>query len=216
MTEQRPIEHVQEDSHLNGIQKENQKKNRNKIFGIPEVVYRGIEIVFFITVIICTVVNLNITKQQQRLIFKPVVGVVNVKPTYVIKDQNLGSKYDNLVGVKFDFVIKNVGNLPAKNVILNVKGMIGKTVLPKVESEPNDGIVLIQDTEVTNTRTIDDRVLHRLVHEEEELVFTIDINYTDWEEFDNYSFSNKYKITVESKDPLKLSTTLIPSNSETT
>lgn len=106
--------------------------------------------------------------------------------------------------------MENTGNLPAKNFKIKTTGKIGNTVLPYTETENNEGIVLIQNTKVTNSATIGKSTIKRLVEKEEKLIYTIELSYSDWENYKDYNYPSRFEIYVLSKSPLELGTKMLP------
>ena len=149
----------------------------------------------------------DLTVRQTDLIFKPVVGIVSAKAIRV-RPPETELTYENIAQAKLQFGIKNVGNLPAKNFKLKVIGKLGKITLPHKESfeESNEGVVLVQGATTFNTPTIGKNVIEALVQKKERLFYTFDFSYSDWEEYEYYSYSVIYEVFVKQKEPLDFST----------
>jgi len=170
------------------------------------------QLVFYAIIALATIYTLYLTNKQSKLLFKPVVGVVDVKTLRHLTNLKEDT-YDNVKFVTISFIIKNVGNLPAKNLKISVRGKIGNTILPYIENDPErdkQGVVLIQDTQATNKATISKSVLDRVVKNDQDLTYTVGLSYSDWEEYEKYSYSSTYEIYVTRKEPLTLGTRLLP------
>lgn len=165
------------------------------------------QLVFYIIIAGTAIYNLYIANRQSKLIFKPVVGVVEVKTTRHVANLSEGSKasYDSVRYATVAFVIKNVGNLPAKNLKTLVRGKLGDTNLAYTEkNKDKPGVVLIQNAEVTNRARISKSTLETLLKKKKRLIYTVKISYTDWEEYNNYDYSTSYEVTMIRKEPLTL------------
>ncbi|MBL7205493.1 MAG: hypothetical protein ISS63_14385 [Desulfobacteraceae bacterium] len=176
------------------------------------IIVKIAQLIFYAIIAFTTIYTLRLTNKQSKLIFKPVVGVVDVKTTRHLTNVKEDS-YDNVRFVTIAFVLKNVGNLPAKNLKISVRGKLGNTILPYTENDTeagDRGVVLIQDAQVTNKATISKSVIDKLVKHDQKLTYTIGLSYSDWEEYEQYGYSSIYEIYVKGKEPLSLETRLLP------
>lgn len=182
------------------------EENENLLLVVIAKVAKVAQVLFFLVVSCGTIYNAYFLTQQSRLIYKPVLGVVEVKTTRMFDKEDI---LDNIKAVKIDFIIENRGNLPAKNVRIKTTGKIGNTVLPYTESDQKEGIILIQNVKVTNTATISKDVLNKMIQEDEKLIYTVELSFSDWDNHD-YGYASKFEIYVTNKEPLTLSTRMLP------
>ena len=169
------------------------------------------QILFYLVIAITTSWSLYITRRQSDLIFKPAVGIVDAKTTrHIIPDSV--DVYKNVTGATIAFTIENAGTLPAKDVKIKVRGKIGNTTLPYTETETGlteEGIVLLPKAKVFNRPKIGKRTIERMVAKER-LIYTIQLSFTDWEDYKPYSYSVRYEVSVTKKSPLLLRVILLP------
>ena len=169
--------------------------------------FKIIQVIFFFIIIVCTVYNLRISIRQTNLIFKPVIGVigVNIEPEF---EENKADIYENVENATITFRIKNTGNLPAKDFKVKTAGKLGNTTLPHTEDSKAGGI-LVQNVGAVNTTTISKEIIKKLVEEEERLIYTVQLSYSDWEDYEKYDYKNMYEIYLISKKPFKLGAKII-------
>ena len=169
--------------------------------------FKIIQVIFFFTIIVCTVYNLCISIRQTNLIFKPVIGVigVNIEPEF---EENKAETYENVVNAKIIFKISNTGNLPAKDFKIKTIGKLGNTTLPHTEDSKAGGI-LVQNVVGVNTTTISKEIIKKVVEEGVKLVYTVQLSYSDWEDYETYDYGNMYEIYLMSKTPFKLGAKMI-------
>ena len=182
-----------------------EKDRLGKVFKIGSII-------FYIIIAIATIWNLRLTVRQTDLIFKPVVGIVDVKKT---RHHPVGTEdtYENIIGASFRFAIQNVGSLPAKNFQIKVIGKLGETTLAnrQVFDESHEGVVLVQGAKTFNTPTISKNTIETLVQKKERLFYTLDFSYSDWEEYEHYSYSTIFEVSVNLRTkPLDFAFTLVP------
>lgn len=182
-------------------------KDKNILSTIVKVGQIG----FFIIIASATIWSLLLTVKQTNLIFKPVVGIVEAKPTR-FRLSGKEDNYENVISAKIQFTIQNVGNLPAKNFKIKVSGKLGKTTLASRQSfdKDHEGIILVQSAKTFNTHTINKKIIDTLVQKKERLFYTFDLSYSDWEEYKHYAHSVIYEIYVTEKEPLQFGVAVIP------
>jgi len=169
-----------------------------------------LKIIFYVVIGICTVYNLWFTNVQSNLIFKPIIGVVDIKTTRLLGDIDGKDVYENVKAVKIDFIIKNTGNLPAKNFKIKNIGKIGDTILSYKKAKEGKGVTLIPTNVLINTANIDNKVIHRLVENKEKLIFKIELFYSDWDDYKEYNYSSYFEVIVIKKSPLNLGIRMVP------
>lgn len=170
-------------------------------------IYYCFQIAFVIIISLTTIYNLCLTRKQSKLVFKPFIGVVDANITKIIDGSDT---YDNTKGVLLRFNLENVGNLPAKNVKILTVGKIGNTILPRTEADEKEGITLAPHMKVTNSANFGRDVLVRLVEKGERLVFSVQLSYSDLEDYELQDYTSYYEIAVVKKDPLALALNIIP------
>jgi hypothetical protein len=125
------------------------KSDKNKL----TTVLKAAQIFFYIIISSCTIYSLALNLKQTKLIYKPVVGVVDAKITKMLNGTE--DTFENVMSVLLKFGVENVGTLPAKDVIINSSGRIGNTFLPPEDHEDEEGIILIPHAKVWNTARIE-------------------------------------------------------------
>ena len=168
------------------------------------------QIIFYVAIIILTVYNLWFTRIQSNLIFKPIIGVTDVKTMKILTNIEGEDTYENVIAAKIDFEVKNVGNLPAKNFKIKTIGKIGDTILPHTVAEKKEGVRLIPQNEVVNTATISKNTIHKLVEKGEKLIYKVEFFYTDWDDYKEYNYSSYFEVYVIKKSPLNLGIRMLP------
>ena len=94
---------------------------------------------------------------------------------------------------------------------MSCKGKLGDTTLSHTErNDSGKGIILFPGVKGANTSTISKDVLDRLVVKGERLIYTIDLEYTDWEEARRFKYPQVFEVLVRQKEPLALDVTVIP------
>lgn len=151
------------------------------------------QIIFYVGIIILTIYNLWFTRVQSNLIFKPIIGVVDIKTMRLLGDTDGKDVYENVKAVKIDFIIKNTGNLPAKNFKIKNIGKIGNTILSYEKAKEDKGVTLIPPNILINTAIIDDNVIRRLVENKEKLIFKVELFYSDWDDYKKYNYSSYFE-----------------------
>jgi len=161
-----------------------------------------LQIIFFIVIGFSTIYSLRLTSKYNKLIFKPVVGITDIKITRLIVGKDT---YENVKGVSLQIIIENVGNLPAKNALIMTRGKLGDTNLPFREPKANEGVTLIQNTKYTNETIIGREVLDKmLTNKDLRLIYRIEISYTDWENYNQYNYPSYFEVLIINKEPLNL------------
>lgn len=168
------------------------------------------QIIFYVGIILLTMYNLWFTRIQSNLIFKPIIGIMNVKTTRILTNINGEDTYENVIAAKIDFVLKNVGNLPAKNFKIKTIGKLGDTILPHTDDGKKEGVRIIQQNEVINTATISKNIIQKLVEGREKLIYKVELFYTDWDDYKEYNYSSCFEVFVTKKSPLNLSNKMLP------
>ena len=161
------------------------------------------QVVFYIIVGLTTVYNSYITVKHEKLIFKPVIGVSNVKAEMIIKDENSKS-FNDVLYTKIIFEVKNTGSLPAKNVRIVTHGKIGNTTMSFTKSENiSKGIIMVQNVTYTSIVTIGKEALIRL-HKGEKLIYNVEISYTDFEEYEKYEYPQFFEVQIIQDSPVNI------------
>ena len=159
--------------------------------------------IFFVVVSAGTLYNAYFISEHSRKIYKPVIGVFDVKTFRVLIDNDGSNNYENVKGAVLDLIFKNTGNLPAKNVKVLSKLKIGNTTLPFTERELSEGFVLLQGGTASNRATISKQTLDKML-DGEQLILSVDMHYTDWEEEILTTYTSSYEVQIRSKNPLDL------------
>ena len=103
--------------------------------------------------------------------------------------------------------------MPAKKCKVKTTGKIGNTTLPFTEDEKaSKGVVLIPNAKVTNVATLSKNTLDRLIEKEEKLIYTVELSYSDWEDYEKYEYPSYYEIAVTQKSPLNLTIRAVSGN----
>ncbi|MCK4377462.1 MAG: hypothetical protein KAV97_04525 [Actinomycetia bacterium] len=168
------------------------------------------QMIFYVVIGTCTAYNLWLTRKQSNLVFKPFIGVMDIKTTRMLIDINKKDVYENVKCVKIDFVIKNVGNLPAKNFKIKTIGKIGNIILPHEEDKKNEGGTILPQQVLINTAIIGKDVIDGLVERKEKLRYEVELFYSDWENYQQYNYSSYFDIFVINKNPLHLASSMLP------
>jgi len=161
-----------------------------------------LQIVFFITVSIGTIYNLYCINRQNKLIYRPVVGITDVKTTRYLKDSTTDT-FENVDYVSVEFTIENVGSLPVKNFKIKPLLKIGDTILP-YEDVDYKGTGLVQKAKVKNTAIVRKDIIGRMLKTKEKLIWSIQMTYSDWENYETYSSESSYEIRVTTTEPLNV------------
>lgn len=160
-----------------------------------------LQIIFYVVVSIGTVTNLYITNQNNKLIFKPAIGVVDVDAMRILQDKE-HPNLDEALGGRIIFKIGNTGSLPAKNVKISVRGKIGNTTLPFTENENvAQGVVMVQDTKYSNTVNFHKEILARM--KAERLIYKISLSYADFENYQSYQHDQFFEVRIQSESPFQ-------------
>jgi len=162
------------------------------------------QMIFYLLIGICTIYNLWFTIKQSNLIFQPIIGVNDIKTTRILTNIDDEDVYENVIAAKIDFIIKNVGNLPAKNFKIKTIGKIGNNILPYEEAKEHKGITVIPQNILVNTATISKDVINRLVENKEKLMYKVEFFYTDWNDYKEYNYSSYFEVFIIKKSPLNL------------
>ena len=93
------------------------------------------EIILYTVLAIGTIYNLYLTRRQTNLIFMPAVGIIEINSINLLIDGQQGMDYKNVAKVLVRFIVKNVGNLPAKNFKIDTIGKIGNITLSHEETK---------------------------------------------------------------------------------
>jgi hypothetical protein len=142
--------------------------------------------------------------RQSKIVYKPVVGITNAKTTRLLSDKTQDT-YDSVTSVICKFIIENVGSLPAKNFKIKPQLKIGNTILPHSEQDENyQGTILIPKVKANNYARINKDTLNRMIQTKERLIYTIEIFYSDWEDYQKYAYKCEYEIKILKKEPLHL------------
>jgi hypothetical protein len=171
--------------------------------------FSGCQIAFFVVVGVFTIFNSFETHRINKLIFKPIVGITDIK---TVRHPLPGRRdtYPNIMMVSIIFTYENVGNLPAKDFKFKILGKLGNTTLPHTEPEIDKGIHFIQRAKLQNIANIGRNEIVRLVEGKEKLTYTVEISYSDWEGYEYFYYQTRYQVLAVSKEPLELAVLLIP------
>jgi len=161
-----------------------------------------LQIIFFVIIGSSTVISLILSYKQNKLIFKPVIGITDVRTTRIFLGQE--DKLENVKGVIIQFVIENVGNLPAKNLKIKTTGKLGNTILPHTEGKNSDGVHIIPNAKYLNEATIGIDIIRKMIEDKTKLIYTVELSYADWENYTQYSYPLFFEIYVTKKEPLNL------------
>ncbi len=167
-------------------------------------------IIFYLVVTFGTIYNLWFARKQSDLIFKPVIGVMDSKTWKNFTNTKDGDIYENVSSARTDFIIRNVGNLPAKKFRIKVIGKMGDVILPHKKYEEKGGIVMLPQNTVVNTVNIGKDILDKLLEKKERLIYKVEFFYTDWNESKEYNYSSCFEVVIIQKSPLNLVVRLIP------
>jgi hypothetical protein len=135
----------------------------------------------------------------------PSVGVIEINTTNILIDIKQGLNYENVANVVVRFIIKNVGNLPAKNFKINTIGKKDNTVLSHEEPKENEGGTIFPQQILINIANINKDLIHDLVESKKRLRYKIEISYSDWKNYKPYNFSSYFEVVVANKNPFVLS-----------
>lgn len=167
-------------------------------------------IIFYLVVSFGTIYNIWFARKQSDLIFKPVIGVMDSKTWKTFTNTKDGDIYENVSSARTDFIIRNVGNLPAKNFRIKIIGKIGDVILPHKKFKEKGGIIMLpQNTAVSNVNIHKD-ILDKLLEKKERLIYKVEFFYTDWNESKEYNHSSCFEIVINQKSPLNLAVQMLP------
>lgn len=165
--------------------------------------FSWLQAIFYIVVSFATLYNLYAADRHNKLIFKPVIGVADVKTHRLITNESANG-LDDVLGAKITFEIENKGSLPAKNVKISVRGKIGNTTLSFTENENlSKGIIMIQNTKYSNAPQIGKSILLRMKNNEK-LFYKVSISFTDFEEYQAYQYDQFFEVRIITEKPLEL------------
>ena len=168
-----------------------------------------LKIIFYLVVTFCTIYSLWLTMEQSDLIFKPVIGVMDSKTWKTFSNTKDGDIYENISSARTDFIIRNVGNLPAKDFRIKVIGKIGDVILPHKQFEEKGGIIMLPQNTAVNTVNISKDILDKLLEKKERLIYKIEFFYTDWNDSKEYNYSSYFEVFINQESPLNLGVQLI-------
>jgi hypothetical protein len=162
-----------------------------------------LKVIFYLTVSFGTIYNGYSLYKQSTLIFQPVIGITEVKAHRHLMP---GTKdtYANVIGASVEFFIENVGNLPAKNVFIKPSGKIGVMNIATEESNDKMGIVLVQKAKQIISVTISKEDVEKMLISKEKCFYTLEINYSDWKNYNKYNYKTSFEISIANKEPLIL------------
>lgn len=163
------------------------------------------QIILYLVIGIGTMYNLWLTRKLSNLIFMPSVGVIEINTTNVLIDIKQGHSYKNVSNVVVRFIIRNVGNLPAKNFKINTIGKKDNTILSHEEPKENEGGTIFPQQILINTANINKDLIHDLVENKKRLRYKIEISYSDWKKYQKYNYSSYFEVIVANKNPFVLS-----------
>ncbi len=163
-----------------------------------------VQILFSLLIGGITIYNLRLTRKYNKLIFKPLVGVVNVITARHLLLDKKDDLYDNVRGLSIEFIIKNTGTLAAKKLKIKTIGKIGDTILPIKVTDNSGCSMILPNMPLINQAFVNKEFLDRLVNDKERLIFKTEITYTDLEGYENYKNTEYFEILLTSKNPLNV------------
>lgn len=163
------------------------------------------EIILYAVLAIGTIYNLYLTRRQTNLIFMPAVGIITINCINLLIDKEQGLDYENVANVIVSFVIKNVGNLPAKNFKIDTVGKIGNTILSHEEKKRISGSTVFPQQILINTANIDKDLIEKIIKNKKRLRYKVEISYSDWKNYQKYNYSSYYEFVVANKNPFAFS-----------
>lgn len=170
-----------------------------------EILLKYSLIFLYLAIGIGTLYNLFLTRKLSNLIFMPSIGVIEINTTNVIIDIKQGPNYGNVANIVVRFIIRNVGNLPAKNFKINTIGKKDNTVLSHEEPKESEGGTIFPQQTLINTANINKDLIHDLVENKKRLKYKIEISYSDWKNYQKYNYSSYFEVIVANKNPFVLS-----------
>lgn len=139
----------------------------------------------------------EIMDKEFKMRNKPVVGVDIIKPIFGIegtekigkkilwnpKEQNFycESSPIDVIGVKFDILIKNFTSEPATKLFLDTELWIDNTLMPKTVDQEEDKIIMPSQI-LINSATLPKEPLLEALKNKKEIILKIKIKYSDLSE----------------------------------
>jgi hypothetical protein len=163
------------------------------------------EIILYAVLAIGTIYNLYLTRRQTNLIFMPAVGIIEINPISLLIDRQQGMDYKNVASVIINFMIKNVGNLPARNFKIDTIGKIDNTTLSHKETKRSSGSTVFPQQILINKAIINKDLIKDVVENKKRLRYKVEISYSDWKNYQKYNYSSYYEFVVDNKSPLVFS-----------
>jgi len=160
------------------------------------------EIILYAVLSIGTIYNLYLTRRQTNLIFMPAVGIIEINSINLLFDGQLGMDYKNVANVIVRFIVKNVGNLPAKNFKIDTIGKIGNITLSHEETNKSGGSTVFPQQILINTANINKELIKDIVENKKRLRYKVEISYSDWKNYQKYNYSSYFEVVVANKNPL--------------
>ncbi len=143
----------------------------------------------------------------------PMVGVTGATCVKLLRDPRI-QDYEGVSGYKFKCTIENTGSRPARNLRIRPIGKIGDVILPhtdfeSVEKAITTDVILFPGVTVINQPGITKDVLDKVVLKGGRLVYTYELEYTDWDQARTYHHLQTFEVVVVKKDPLNLDVSLV-------
>ena len=127
------------------------------------------EIILYGVLAIGTMYNLYLTRRQTNLIFMPAVGIIEINSINFLIDGQQEMGYENVANVSIRFIVKNVGNLPAKNFKIDTIGKIDDTTLSHKETKKSSGSTVFPQQILINTANINKDLINDIVKNKKNL-----------------------------------------------
>ena len=159
------------------------------------------EIILYSVLAIGTIYNLYLTRRQTNLIFMPAIGIIEISSINLLIDGQQGKDYKNVANVIVRFIIKNVGNLPAKNFKIDTIRKIDNITLSHEEAKKGGNTVFPQQI-LINTANIDKDLIKDIVENKKKLRYKVEISYSDWKNYQKYKYSSYFEVVVANNNPL--------------
>ena len=163
------------------------------------------EIILYGVLAIGTMYNLYLTRRQTNLIFMPAVGIIEINSINFLIDGQQGMGYENVANVSIRFIVKNVGNLPAKNFKIDTIGKIDDITLSHKETKKSSGSTVFPQQILINTANINKNLINDIVKNKKRLRYKVEISYSDWKNYQKYNYSSYYEVVIANKKPLVFS-----------
>ena len=163
------------------------------------------EIILYAVLSIGTIYNLYLTRRQTSLTLMPAVGIIEINSINLLIDKQKGKDYKNVANVVVNFIVKNVGNLPAKNFKIDTIGKIDNITLSHEEPKKSGGSTVFPQQTLINPGNINNNLIKDIIENKKRLRYKVEISYSDCKNYQNYNYSSYFEVVVERKNPLRFS-----------